>query len=61
MQGLLQAKGETRGRHYLGSPELRRLYADVRSKHRSRVVDPYEALKPIPAAINPEPEGATLF
>jgi Fic family protein len=59
--GLLEAKGETRGRFYLGSRELRELYGTVRGKHRSRVFDPYEALKPVPDTIDPEPKGATLF
>ena len=60
-RGLLEAKGETRGRYYLGSRELREIYSVVRSKHRSRVVDPYEAREPVPATITPEPEETTLF
>lgn len=60
-RGLLEARGETRGRYYLGSRELRELYSSVRSKHRSRVVDPYETLKPVPVVVSPEPEGSTLF
>lgn len=39
-RGLLEARGETRGRNDSGSRELRELYSSVRIKHRSRVVDP---------------------
>ena len=41
--GLLQAKGETRGRFYRGSPELREIYGEVRAAHRGQIVDPYDA------------------
>lgn len=41
--GLLQAKGETRGRFYTGSPELREIYGEVRAAHRGQIVNPYDA------------------
>ena len=46
--GLLEARGETRGRYYLGSDYLRQVYADIRLRHRSRLVDPYETLADLP-------------
>jgi Fic family protein len=38
--GLLIAQGQTRGRHYIRSERLRRVYEGVRTE-RPRVVDPY--------------------
>jgi len=40
--GLLLAKGETRGRYYMGSAELREIYGEVRAAHRGQIVDPYK-------------------
>ena len=60
--GLLIAKGETRGRYYLGTEALRSNYATIRSEFRSRVVDPYEALREIPTGPIVEPlEDEALF
>ncbi|RYF28717.1 MAG: Fic family protein, partial [Comamonadaceae bacterium] len=42
--GLLRAKGETRGRYYLGSEELRRMYRDIRESLQARIEDPYVRL-----------------
>lgn len=53
--GLLIAKGETRGRYYLGTDDLRSSYARIRSEYRSRVVDPYETLREIPSEPISEP------
>ncbi|MGI9157747.1 MAG: Fic family protein [Marmoricola sp.] len=41
--GLLHARGETRGRYYVGTPGLRAVYAQVRESSRSKLVDPYTA------------------
>jgi len=46
--GLLVARGETRGRFYLGTASLRDLYREVRAESRGRVVDPYESLADLP-------------
>src|SRR5574341_2288213 len=43
--GLLEARGETRGRRYVGSRRLRQLYEEVRVG-RAPIVDPYDALGP---------------
>jgi Fic family protein len=43
--GLLEARGETRGRRYVGSRRLRELYEEVRIG-RAPIVDPYDALGP---------------
>lgn len=40
--GLLRPKGETRGRYYLGSDELRSMYTGIRRTLQNRVEDPYE-------------------
>lgn len=39
--GLLLPRGETRGRYYVGSENLRRLYGEIRREYNSRVDDPY--------------------
>lgn len=44
--GLLVAKGETRGRYYLGTDELRQVYSEMRRAHRRQVVDPYMVSEP---------------
>lgn len=44
--GLLIAKGETRGRYYLGTEELRQVYSEIRRTHRRQVVDPYTVSEP---------------
>jgi DNA-binding transcriptional ArsR family regulator len=47
--GLLEARGETRGRYYLGTDLLRRPYFEIRAESRQRIFDPYEALPEIPS------------
>lgn len=39
--GLLRPRGETRGRYYLGSDELRATYTSIRKTAQDRVEDPY--------------------
>ena len=58
--GLLEARGQTRGRFYLGTSALRDLYADVRLS-RAPVLDPYDTLKEIPDDISVGPSDTTLF
>lgn len=41
-RGLLIAQGQTRGRYYLGSTELRGLYRTLRSERPRRIIDPYD-------------------
>jgi Fic family protein len=59
--GLLEARGETRGRYYLGTDALKETYAEIRSRHRSRVLDPYQTLADIPPALDADPDSDTLF
>ena len=59
--GLLEARGETRGRYYLGTDTLKGTYAEIRSRHRSRVVDPYQTLADIPSVIDADTGSDTLF
>ena len=40
--GLLTARGETRGRYYVGSDELRAIYRDLRTARPRRLTDPYD-------------------
>ena len=42
-KGLLEAQGATRGRFYRGSPELRKIYRDLRQERPRRILDPYDA------------------
>lgn len=44
--GLLVAKGETRGRYYLGTDDLRQVYSEMRRTHRRQVVGPYTPSEP---------------
>jgi len=41
-RGLLVAHGQTRGRYYLGSTDLRGLYRTLRSERPRRLIDPYD-------------------
>ena len=59
--GLLEAKGETRGRNYVGTDSVRAIYAEVRTTHRGRVLNPYDTLRDIPDDVLLTPTGTTLF
>lgn len=49
--GLLTARGETKGRSYLGTSNLRSVYAEIRSA-REKIEDPYELQ---PDSLGPRP------
>jgi len=55
--GLLESRGETRGRYYLGTRVIREIFGEIRAKHRDGIFDPYEN----PVRLAAEAEGATLF
>jgi Fic family protein len=58
--GLLDARGETRGRHYVGTPAVREIYAEVRAV-RHQVFDPYDTLDDIPDDIMLAATDTRLF
>ncbi|HEY6793345.1 MAG TPA: Fic family protein [Kineosporiaceae bacterium] len=41
-RSLLLPQGQTRGRYYVGSPELREIYRALRTERPRRIVDPYD-------------------
>lgn len=54
-EGLLEARGETRGRYYMGSARLRREYAELRQRRDSTLIDPYTDAD---AHLGPQPRAS---
>lgn len=55
--GLLESRGETRGRYYLGTRIIREIFGEIRAQHRDGIFDPYED----PERLSTEAAEGTLF